>query len=69
MAATTQAFSPVVLPTLEKELWQSLQSSKQSVFRVLPTLEKELWQSLSCLFALFLRVLPTLEKELWQSAR
>ena len=35
----------VVLPTLEKELWQSASVPIFSSPEVLPTLEKELWQS------------------------
>ena len=42
----------LVLPTLEKELWQ---------------LEKELWQSTTMSRRRWQMVLPTLEKELWQS--
>ena len=34
-----------VLPTLEKELWQSYHPSMITGKFVLPTLEKELWQS------------------------
>ena len=34
-----------VLPTLEKELWQSFGTIAMSCAGVLPTLEKELWQS------------------------
>ena len=38
-----------VLPTLEKELWQSLGDRREYWITVLPTLEKELWQS--CILA------------------
>ena len=34
-----------VLPTLEKELWQSQGFRYNETWHVLPTLEKELWQS------------------------
>ena len=34
-----------VLPTLEKELWQSHDDVVRQAKAVLPTLEKELWQS------------------------
>ena len=70
-----------VLPTLEKELWQSivvitsglswvlptLEKELWQLSWVLPTLEKELWQSVSGSFMVSGAVLPTLEKELWQS--
>ena len=55
------------MPTLEKELWQSVVTSPEEVFSVLPTLEKELWQSSVWHVAALAIVLPTLEKELWQS--
>ena len=57
-----------VLPTLEKELWQSIVVITSGLSWVLPTLEKELWQqSVSGSFMVSGAVLPTLEKELWQS--
>ena len=56
-----------VLPTLEKELWQSLLVICAVRPAVLPTLEKELWQSQMTKDDLATTVLPTLEKELWQS--
>ena len=58
-----------VLPTLEKELWQSADGSLDKKHLVLPTLEKELWQSSSLLVGITPAVLPTLEKELWQSRK
>ena len=56
-----------VLPTLEKELWQSGGALTFQSRDVLPTLEKELWQSPRRQRSGRPRVLPTLEKELWQS--
>ena len=59
----------VVLPTLEKELWQSKGYVHLFDCVVLPTLEKELWQSHRSNTIIKSMVLPTLEKELWQSPK